>query len=58
MTFALSAAKGALYRKAMNGGRPGSKKRFIGDRKRLSGTERTTELREKNVARIEARCRP
>jgi hypothetical protein len=58
MIPAVSAAKGALYRKTMSGGRTESKERFIMDRKRLSGTERTTELREKNVARIEERCRP
>jgi hypothetical protein len=58
MIPAVSAAKGALYRKTMSGGRPESKERFIMDRKRRSGSERTTKLREKNVARIEERCRP
>jgi hypothetical protein len=58
MIPAVSAAKGALYHKTMSGGRPESKERFIMDRKRRSGSERTTKLREKKVARIEERCRP
>jgi hypothetical protein len=57
MIPAVSAAKGALYRKTMSGRRPESKEQFIMDRKRRSGSERTTG-REKNVAGIEERCRP